>query len=442
MDLSETVFVSAWLELDRPAFFMYKELGQQIIDSDLKLVLYISPRLIPELQIPEHRKSSIIIKPTTILTYQTPEILEKYKFAAAISKQTNKCTPLYYIMTWNKFIFLNEVCKENPFSSKLVAWLDFGFAKMLNVDLDIFPDPPLTIQTAITQFVVPGLAHPELFMDKVRICNNNLLLDVDDPTFFKEDRSLLPAGFFLSSIKHMSKLCTVFDQELRALLDKDIFIIEEHLLGYLAVKYPDMFSLYYGWHCDLFRNFHRLNIRYWLAERLIVQYREQNRLKTGHYLVKYIYQSIMWGSAMYPDQLMRFIDELYISCFHCDRSKCIDIATWFLNLYEHFKGFKEITDMNADHLKTNLQHCLIGNRPWTNDTVDIHVPHPCWAGNVINKLAEKYWVTVHYTDGHNYCNIVRRNPAYVKNERFKRLFEFETSGKREDIELIINKFNM
>ena len=137
-------------------------------------------------------------------------------------------TPMYIILNNNKFDFVEEAIKSNPFKSSHFIWMDFSINHVaLNCE---------QIHEWINR--VP---------DKIKqLCINPYIENIDNKEMFKYIYHHTAGGLFTGSSKNLLKYCQLFKEKTEQIYKEDWYQIDEAVMTMVQRENPDLFHLFYG----------------------------------------------------------------------------------------------------------------------------------------------------------------------------------------------------
>lgn len=147
-----------------------------------------------------------------------------------------KDTPLYTIIMYSKFFFLNHAIHNNYLNTQYFAWIDAGIEHIA------------TTNNYINSFNKPS--------EKVSIlCMNTPVLEKLEIQTLNKFCYRMACGFFGGNAHYIMEFVKAFDETLELVLNSNIAPLEEGVIALVCAKYPDLFEFYYGDFSNIIDNF-------------------------------------------------------------------------------------------------------------------------------------------------------------------------------------------
>ena len=154
----------------------------------------------------------------------------------------NKDTPLYITLTDNKFDYISQVVKKNPFETDHFLWLDLGI-------------------THVAQN--PEIIHDWLdkIPDKIRLLEINPYIDnVEPKEYFKNIYHNVAAGLISGSGDNMLRFCDLFKKTFTDILSQGWYQLDEAIMAMIMRNHRDLFDPYYGDYMGIISNYNKYHI--------------------------------------------------------------------------------------------------------------------------------------------------------------------------------------
>lgn len=149
----------------------------------------------------------------------------------------NHETPLYIILTNNKFDFMETAIDNNPFQSSHFIWIDFGInhvAENTNCIHDWIHEIP----------------------DKIKqMCINPYLENVSDKQMFQNIYHHMAGGLFSGSADNLLTYSRLFKEKTKQIYQEDWYQLEEAVMTIIQRENPELFDLYYGDYQGIISNY-------------------------------------------------------------------------------------------------------------------------------------------------------------------------------------------
>lgn len=146
-------------------------------------------------------------------------------------------TPMYIILNNNKFDFMEEAIKLNPFNSSHFIWMDFSIN---HVALDF---------NRIHEWI-------NLVPDKIKqLCINPFIENIDHKEMFKYIYHHTAGGLFTGSSKNLLEYCRLFKEKTEQIYREDWYQIDEAVMTIVQRENPQLFDLFYGDYQGIISNY-------------------------------------------------------------------------------------------------------------------------------------------------------------------------------------------
>lgn len=234
------------LERRNPLFYL--EHGKALFELPVNIIMFTDPHLvkdIQELKRPEGYKTKIIPLPLEEVEFykDLPNIVNLRIKNPIVNSNPSKDTPLFTVVQWSKFQFLEEAKKilelSPDFSEgrKYLLWVDFGLhyiAKDFN---------------RILQF------KPSQGNMKILCLRPTFPQEVNNPFFLRCINGRTGGGIISVPIDKVLEYTNLFRKTKENLLLKGFSPLEDEIMTVIRVNNPDLFDIYYGDYEDIVRNF-------------------------------------------------------------------------------------------------------------------------------------------------------------------------------------------
>jgi hypothetical protein len=146
-------------------------------------------------------------------------------------------TPMYIIVTNNKFDFIQSAIELNPFKSNHFIWMDFGINHVaLNTE-------------KISEWIFNT-------PDKIKqLCINPYIEYIDNKQMFKYIYHHMAGGLFSGSSKNLLEYCKLFKKKTEQIYSEEWYQLEEAVMTMIQRENPDLFDLYYGDYQGIISNY-------------------------------------------------------------------------------------------------------------------------------------------------------------------------------------------
>lgn len=230
-----TTIVTALYDINREtegdgrAFKDYLAWLPETLSLDVNYVIYTEEKVIPYIPI----KPNIEINITTLekvplysLTPKIKSILDNsyYKMRMQDPNRVECKLPLYNVIQYSKFIWLNDVIQRNPFKSEYFFWMDAGCSRFFNGMSGTYPNK------LPYKFLIQGN-------------QNTYRINVDENYKWRSD-SLVCGGFFGGDRQHVTTVGEKVLNILTEMLSQNVINNEQIALAYVLKQNPELFDLY------------------------------------------------------------------------------------------------------------------------------------------------------------------------------------------------------
>jgi len=237
---------------ERKSIDEYLKNSDFLLKKTYNLVIYTTAEFADKIM--DIRKSYNLGSKTCVITQPFEEIhtVSKYKKQLDhISKSDNKTwifsndkdTPNYYMLIWNKLLFVQETIYNNPFNTKYFAWHDFGLGHVIN------------------QTMKPCEINVKAIPKKIRflVMEAHKIKPVEEMTY-SEYPALIGGGLITGHEKFFRVFIQLFINKLESLLSSNIVVTEEYILANLYAENLDLCSAYFGtFYNTIYTNYHTMN---------------------------------------------------------------------------------------------------------------------------------------------------------------------------------------
>jgi len=219
-------------------------------------------------------KTYIINKPfeETYFYKHLDRLKELQKSFTILNGHIEHETPMYIILNNNKFDFMEDAIKLNPFKSTHFIWMDFGINHVaLNCE---------KIHEWINK--VP---------DKIKqLCINPYIENRYDKEMFKYIYHHTAGGLFTGSSKNLLKYCGLFKQKTEQIYNENWYQIDEAVMTMVQRGNPDLFEFFYGDYQGIISNYvtpvHNIDLIF----TSIQKYMDYNKPKEAYNILCYCHK--------------------------------------------------------------------------------------------------------------------------------------------------------
>lgn len=230
-----TTIVTALYDINREtegdgrAFKDYLTWLPDTLSLDTNYVIYTEEKVIPYIPI----KPNIEINVTTLekvplysLTPKIKSIIDNsyYKKRMQDPNRVECKLPLYNVIQYSKFIWLNDAIQRNPFNSDYFFWMDAGCSRFFDGLSGIFPEK-----------------FPYKFL--IQGNKNTFKIPIDDNYKWRSD-CMLVGTFFGGDRQHVTTVGEKVLEKLTEMLSQNTINNEQIALAYVLNQHPELFDLY------------------------------------------------------------------------------------------------------------------------------------------------------------------------------------------------------
>ena len=223
-------------------------------DFECNIVIYTEPGLKDEILKRKTKGNIKIIE----RDFEQLEYYKKYnqsfKDELKYSIKDDKNTNNYFILTWNKFMFMKECIENNYFNTDYFYWLDYGLQHVFNEKGN---NPK--INTLLENFEkIEKKGIEKIIFMILNDLNPNI---INNENFYNRLYQYCAGGIFGGKKDNFIKVIELFDNKVKELIDKKIVSTEEHIMADVIYNNKDLFELSYGDYYELIDNFYPYEIK-------------------------------------------------------------------------------------------------------------------------------------------------------------------------------------
>lgn len=159
-----------------------------------------------------------------------------------VKPNNKKFTDEYITLGHHKIEFLKQASQDNYFETEYFAWMDFGISHVSTTTSDELREIILSIQPKIKLCCIDFFPTWDLTNKKI---------------FYSKFKHYIAAGLITGSAKNILELYQLYKEEYNIMISLKVFALEEAILSVLVEENPNLFDLYFGGYCCLFRNYIR-----------------------------------------------------------------------------------------------------------------------------------------------------------------------------------------
>jgi hypothetical protein len=254
-------------------------------------------------------------------------------------------TPLYIILTNNKFFFMEKAIELNPFNSSHFIWMDFGINHVAkNTEL-------------IHEWIncVP---------DKIKqLCINPYIENIEPKKYFENIWHNCAAGLFSGSKENLLKYGELFKQKTEQIYNENWYQLEEAVMTIIQRENYELFDFYYGDYEGIISNYLKPLHSWWLINTNIDKCLRMNNTKYLYNLLIYLDLFFSIEENQDNDNFYKYINSNII-CNYYQNNKCLRIEIINLinkKINRNDKKIKDLLNYNKDNLNFYDNKELINN---------------------------------------------------------------------------------
>jgi hypothetical protein len=300
--------------------------GRNLLNLEIPMIIYTEEDLLQELKkirpVHLHNITKFIVIPfedTYFYKYQD-KLEENFGKYNVINRGTTKNTSLYYILTNNKFDFMDKSINENYFNSDHFIWIDFGIthvAKGIN-----------SIRRWI--YNIP---------DKIRQLEiNPFIEDIEYKEYFKTINHNMAGGLFSGNKENLKKYIKLYCDKFDNILNDNWHQLDEAIMAIIKKENTNLFDNYYGAYDNIINGYDIYfkldnNFSYDKIMGCIKYLLNKNQHNICYHMLKYI-----MSYSIYSDVKYDYINQFIICNYYVSTGRILDdeiinsITTLPLNL--------------------------------------------------------------------------------------------------------------
>lgn len=257
----------------------YIELAKQfILKLPYNLIIFTDDKEIADIIYEERKKliqKTIIINKPFENTYYYKHLntlSELQKKFTILNGHIEHETPMYIILNNNKFYFMEDAIKLNPYKSSHFIWMDFAINHVA-LDLD-----------KIHEWI-------NLVPDKIKqLCINPYIENTDNKEMFKYIHHHTAGGLFTGSANNLLEYCRLFKEKTEQIYNEDWYQIDEAVMTMVHRENRNLFEFFYGDYQGIISNYltpiHNIELILLSAQK----YLEHNKTKESFEILCYCHK--------------------------------------------------------------------------------------------------------------------------------------------------------
>ena len=201
-----------------------------MLGLDAPLVMFVDPEIADVCRAERERhgfadRTRIVARPLEAVKAHR-RLREIEHLPTFLNADRAKDSPLFQILNYAKFDWLDDVMAENPFGTDCFAWIDAGISYV-----------------AIRPVTFPAPSDRVAVLEMVAVAPTET---TDRRAFYAYERGRLAAGFVRGHRDALAELTGLFRAELDEVIACGIRPNEQQILSYLSANHPDLFAPYFG----------------------------------------------------------------------------------------------------------------------------------------------------------------------------------------------------
>jgi len=295
----------------------YLEKGKFILELPCNLIIFTEEKF--REFIIDHRKDfldkTVIITQPLDETYywKYKEIICKLQDTYIITNRDKyKDTPLYIILIYSKFYFLEKSIELDPYNTSKFLWIDFG----------------ITHVAQNSNLIYNWLGK---ISDKIRLMEMVPYNSENPKEYFKKIYHNHAAGLISGSKAYMLNFIDLFRNLVNKVIDNGWYQLDEALITIIVNKYPDYFDIYYGNYRNIISNYHEYTGGKETILSCVRQYRSLNNKSKVYHILRYM-KSYFITQQVITDEVLTYFYHYLLVNFYMSSSRYLDedILTYFL----------------------------------------------------------------------------------------------------------------
>ncbi len=287
----------------------YVKWGDFLFSLNINMVFFVEKEL--EAHVWKRRKAHNLLHKTLILRREFSELkmagiesdLNEYRKENPLLNATSgKDSSKYYILIYNKFYFVEEAIKLNPFNTSHYGWIDFGIRNVIEGHV------PKNIYKTLT---------PKT--DKVSILSlrSTFAHELEDlKEYAKMFRWKVAGGYWVGSKANILSFINSFKTYLHIFLSLRLFAAEEGIIAVIIHHQPELFRLYYGSYRNILINHDKLNEKHSVIFENLRSCRINEQYDWGLRIAEALYQGCY--DKLSVEEKLQLLDEASIMYYYND----------------------------------------------------------------------------------------------------------------------------
>lgn len=243
-------------------------------------------------------------------------------------------TPLYIILTNNKFYFMEKSIELNPFNSSHFIWIDFGINHVAKN----------------TELIHEWL---NCVPDKIKqLCINPYIENNEPKKYFENIWHNCAGGLFSGSKENLLKYVELFKEKTEQIYNEDWYQLEEAVMTIIQRENYELFDFYYGDYEGIISNYLKPLHSWWLINKNIDKCLNMNNTKYLYDLLIYLDLFFSFEENQNNDNFYKYINSNII-CNYYQNDKCLRIEIINLinkKINENDTKIKDLLNYNKQNL--------------------------------------------------------------------------------------------
>lgn len=224
-------------------------------------------------------------------------------------------TPMYIILTNNKFYFMETAVHLNPFNSSHFVWMDFGVNHVARNNEQI---------------------HNWIYKipDKIKqLCINPYIENVENKIMFQNIYHHTAAGLFTGSKENILKYCDLFKEKTQQMYDEEWYQLDEAMMTMIQRENPQLFEFYYGDYQGIISNYvfpiHNIDLILQESQKFI----DYNKTNMAYEVLCYC--NTYFKNNPNDERMYYYIQQHIIVDYYCNNKLLLHDVINFINLLKN-----------------------------------------------------------------------------------------------------------
>lgn len=292
----------------------YLKLGSELLKLEIPIIIFTEANILDRIKELRPKEFDNITKIITVDLEDTLFYKDIHRLKNNLNKfkitniNTEKDTPLYFIVNNNKFYFISQSIEQNPFDSSHFLWMDFGIChnvKNINQIRRWIHSVPNKIRQMEINPYIENISYKE---------------------YFKTIYHNVAGSLFSGSIENLKQYCELFNHKWDQILNEEWCQLDEAIMTIVIKENSNMFEHYYGDYPNLisgYDNYFQLNNEVsiqviFAAINKCLNLRSYNKC---YYILNYIKSYYLYN----PHRMYEYLNSYIICNYYISPNKMLDL---------------------------------------------------------------------------------------------------------------------